>query len=71
MVPSAYLLTYGDFMLLGVRGADLIGRRPVLISGTVVIGVSSMIGGLAGSSGVLVGARMAQGPGAAMMLPSA
>ena len=70
-VPSAYLLTYGCFMLLGGRAADLIGRRRVLISGTVVIGVSSLIGGLADSSGVLVGARLAQGMGAAMMLPSA
>jgi MFS family permease len=70
-VPSAYLLTYGGFMLLGGRAADLIGRRRVLISGTVVIGVSSLIGGLAGSSGVLVDARLAQGIGAAMMLPAA
>jgi EmrB/QacA subfamily drug resistance transporter len=70
-VPSAYLLTYGGFMLLGGRAADLIGRRRVLISGTVLIGVASLIGGLADSSGVLVGARLAQGAGAAMMLPSA
>ena len=70
-VPSAYLLTYGGFMLLGGRAADLIGRRRVLISGTVVIGISSLIGGLAGSSGVLIGARLAQGMGAAMMLPAA
>jgi EmrB/QacA subfamily drug resistance transporter len=70
-VPSAYLLTYGGFMLLGGRAADLIGRRRVLISGTVVIGISSLIGGLAGSSGVLVGARLVQGIGAAMMLPAA
>ncbi len=70
-VPSGYLLTYGGFMLLGGRAADLVGRRRVLISGTVVIGVASLIGGLAASSGVLVGARMAQGLGAAMMLPSA
>ena len=70
-VPSAYLLTYGGFMLLGGRAADLLGRRRVLVSGIVVIGVSSLIGGLAGSSGVLVGARLAQGLGAAMTLPAA
>src|SRR5205814_394148 len=34
-------------------------------------GLSSMIGGFAGSSGVLVGARLAQGLGAAMTLPAA
>src|SRR5213596_2321358 len=70
-VPSAYLLTYGGFMLLGDRAADLLGRRRVLVTGTVVIGVSSLIGGFAGSAGVLIGARLAQGLGAAMMLPAA
>ena len=67
-VPSAYLLTYGGFMLLGGRAADLLGRRRILVSGIVLIGVSSLVGGLAGSSGVLVGARLAQGLGAAMTL---
>jgi EmrB/QacA subfamily drug resistance transporter len=70
-VPSGYLLTYGGFMLLGGRAADLLGRRRVLVAGTVLIGLSSLVGGLAASSGVLVGARVAQGLGAAMMLPAA
>src|SRR5438067_12517942 len=70
-VPSGYLLTYRGFMLLGGRAADLLGRRRILISGVILIGVSSLIGGLAGSSGVLVGARLAQGLGAAMTLPAA
>jgi EmrB/QacA subfamily drug resistance transporter len=70
-IPSAYLLTYGGFMLLGGRAADLIGRRRVLVTGTVVFAVSSFAAGLAGNSGVLIGARLAQGLGAAMMLPAA
>jgi EmrB/QacA subfamily drug resistance transporter len=70
-VPSGYLLTYGGFMLLGGRAADLLGRRRVLVAGITVIGVSSFIGGIAGSPGVLVGARLAQGLGAAMTLPAA
>jgi EmrB/QacA subfamily drug resistance transporter len=70
-VPSAYLLTYGGFMLLGGRAADLLGRRRVLVAGTVIIGISSLIGGFAGDSGVLIGARLVQGFGAALMLPSA
>src|SRR4051812_183578 len=70
-VPSAYLLTYGGFMLLGGRAADLLGRRRVLVAGIVLIGVSSLIGGFAGSAGVLVAARLAQGLGAAMTLPAA
>jgi EmrB/QacA subfamily drug resistance transporter len=70
-VPSGYLLTYGGFMLLGGRMADLIGRRRVLVSGTVLIALASLVGGFAQSSGVLIGARLLQGAGAAMMLPAA
>lgn len=70
-IPSAYLLTYGGFMLLGGRAADLLGRRRVMVAGTSVFALASIIGGLAGSSGVLIGARLAQGAGAAVMLPAA
>src|SRR3954451_1579938 len=70
-VPSGYLLTYGGFMLLGGRLADLFGRRRVLAAGTLLIGLSSLVGGFAVDPGVLVGARLAQGIGAAMMLPAA
>src|SRR5437588_5433215 len=70
-VPSGYLLTYGGFMLLGGRAADLLGRRRVLVAGISLIGLSSLIGGLATSSAVLIGARLAQGLGAAMTLPAA
>src|SRR5689334_15202685 len=70
-VPAAYLLTYGGFMLLGGRAADLLGRRRVLVAGVVTIGVSSLIGGFAESTGVLIAARLAQGLGAAMTLPAA
>jgi EmrB/QacA subfamily drug resistance transporter len=70
-VVGAYLLTYGGFMLLGGRAADLLGRRRVLVSGTVLLGVSSLVGGLAESEGVLIAARLLQGVGAALMLPAA
>jgi EmrB/QacA subfamily drug resistance transporter len=70
-VPSAYLLTYGGFMLLGGRAADLLGRRRVLVAGTLLFALSSLVGGLAESSGVLIAARLAQGVGAAMTLPAA
>src|SRR5256714_14026757 len=70
-VISGYLLTYGGFMLLGGRAADLLGRRQILLAGTVLIGLSSLVGGFADSTGVLVGARLSQGVGAAMMLPAA
>ncbi|MDI2126554.1 MFS transporter [Yinghuangia seranimata] len=70
-VPSGYLLTYGGLMLLGGRAADLLGRRRVLIAGTSVFAASSLVGGLATTSGVLIGARLAMGVGASMMLPAA
>ena len=70
-VLSGYLLTYGGFMLLGGRAADLLGRRQILIAGTSLFALASLAGGLAGSEGMLVGARLVQGLGAAMMLPAA
>jgi EmrB/QacA subfamily drug resistance transporter len=70
-VPGGYLLTYGGFMLLGGRAADLLGRRRVLVAGVVVIALASLVGGLATSEGVLIAARMAQGVGAALTLPAA
>jgi EmrB/QacA subfamily drug resistance transporter len=70
-VLSGYLLTYGGFMLLGGRAADLIGRRRILVAGTSLFGLASLTGGLAGSEGMLIGARLAQGIGAAMMIPAA
>src|SRR5260370_16089984 len=70
-VVSGYLLTYGGFMLLGGRAADLIGRRRILVGGTSLFALASLVGGLAGSEGMLVGALLVQGLGAAMMLPAA
>jgi EmrB/QacA subfamily drug resistance transporter len=69
-VLSAYLLTYGGFMLLGGRAADLLGRRRILVAGMLVFGASSLTGGLSSDSAMLIGARLVQGVGAAMMLPA-
>ena len=55
-VASAYLLTYGGFLLLGGRAADLLGRRRLLVAGTSLFGITSLVCGLAGSEGVLIGA---------------
>src|SRR6201996_6313742 len=70
-VISGYLITYGGFLLLGGRAADLLGRRRLLIAGTALFAVSSLACGLADSQGLLVGGRLAQGLGAAMMSPAA
>src|SRR5947208_2428989 len=70
-VLSGYLLTYGGLMLLGGRASDLFGRRRILVAGTTLFGVASLAAGLSPSEGVLVAARLVQGSGAAMMIPSA
>src|SRR5918912_2160344 len=70
-VLSAYLLTYGGFMLLGGRAADLLGRRRVLTAGILVFALSSLTGGIAQDPAMLLAARLVQGLGAAMMVPAA
>jgi EmrB/QacA subfamily drug resistance transporter len=69
-VLSGYLVTYGGFLLLGGRAADLLGRRRLLVTGTVLFAVCSLIGGLAADATTLVAARVAQGVGAALMAPA-
>jgi EmrB/QacA subfamily drug resistance transporter len=70
-VLSGYVLTYGGFLLLGGRAADLLGRRRILVAGTALFALSSVACGLAQTSGTLVAGRLAQGLGAAMMTPAA
>jgi EmrB/QacA subfamily drug resistance transporter len=70
-VVSGYIVTYGGFLLLGGRVADLLGRRRTLVAGTALFGLASLAGGLAPNAGTLVGARLAQGLGAALMSPAA
>src|SRR6516162_4480086 len=70
-VASGYILTYGGFLLLGGRLADLLGRRRMLITGLTVFALASLAAGLANTSGLLVAARLVQGIGAALMAPAA
>ena len=70
-VISGYTVTYGGFLLLGGRLADLLGRRLTLVIGTAVFAITSVFGGAAPNAGTLVGARLAQGIGAALMTPAA
>jgi EmrB/QacA subfamily drug resistance transporter len=69
-VLSGYVVTYGGFLLLGGRLADLLGRRRTLVAGTALFALASLAGGLAPNAGTLVGARLVQGVGAAVMTPS-
>ena len=70
-VASGYVLTYGGFLLLGGRAADLLGRRRVLVAGVIVFAFCSLAGGLARNESTLIVARLAQGIGAALMAPAA
>src|SRR5436190_11824208 len=56
-VVNAYALTFAGFLLLGGRAADLLGRREVFAAGLLLFGGASLVGGLAPTGGVLVGAR--------------
>ncbi len=68
-VVSAYLLSTGTLMLGAGRLGDLFGRRRLLILGLALFGASSLACALAPTLPVLVGARVAQGTGAAMTMP--
>src|SRR5215813_6883119 len=69
-VVTGYALTFGALMLTGGKLADLMGRRRIFVVGLAVFTLSSLACGLAGSAGVLIGARVVQGVGAALMNPA-
>jgi len=70
-IPNAYALTFGGFLLLGGRMADLLGRRRLFMGGLLLFGIASLLGGLAQSEEQLIAARALQGLGAALLAPSA
>jgi EmrB/QacA subfamily drug resistance transporter len=70
-VVNAYVLTFGGFLLLGGRMADLLGRRRVFMGGLVLFALASLAGGFAETEGQLIAARAVQGLGAAILSPSA
>lgn len=70
-VITAYALTFGGFLLLGGRAADLFGRRRVLIAGVIAFTITSFLIGIAQSQVELIAFRALQGIAAAFMSPSA
>ena len=70
-VVNAYTLTFGGFLLLGGRIADLLGRRRMFMLGLVVFSLASLAGGMARSETWLIAARAVQGLGAAIVSPAA
>jgi EmrB/QacA subfamily drug resistance transporter len=70
-VVTGYALTFGGFLLLGGRAADLLGRRRVLMAGLFVFTAASLGCGLATAEGFLIAMRFLQGLGAAIIVPAA
>lgn len=70
-VVTAYTLTFGGFLLLGGRAADLYGRRRMFIGSVFFFALMSLFCGLSQSSGEVIFARAAQGLAGAFMSPAA
>ena len=70
-IPNAYALTFGGFLLLGGRMADLLGRRRLFIVGLWVFVVASLVGGFSQSEEQLIACRAVQGLATAMIAPAA
>ena len=69
-VVNGYALTFAVLMLTGGKLADLFGRRFIFIVGLVIFTAASLACGLAPSAGFLIGARVVQGAGSALMNPA-
>jgi len=70
-VVNAYTLTFGGFLLLGGRMADIFGRRRLFFVGVAIFTAASFVNGTASSSGMLIASRALQGTGAALVSPAA
>jgi EmrB/QacA subfamily drug resistance transporter len=69
-VVAGYALTFAAFMLVGGKLADFLGRRLVFMVGLAVFTGASLACGLAANGGFLIGARIVQGLGGALMNPA-
>jgi EmrB/QacA subfamily drug resistance transporter len=70
-VFNAYVVAFAGLLLLGGRLSDLLGARRVFTAGWVVLGVGSLVAGLADSVAVELAGRAIQGGGSALIAPSA
>ena len=69
-IVTGYALTFASLMLVGGKVADAYGRRRIFVVGIVVFTLASLLCGIADSSEMLIGARVLQGAGAALMNPA-
>ncbi|MFF3755301.1 MFS transporter [Streptomyces sp. NPDC002018] len=69
LVVAGYGLSYAVLLVLGGRLGDMFGRRRLFLAGMAAFGLTSLACGIAPNAWTLVGARVAQGAAAALMLP--
>ena len=69
LVVAGYTITYAVLLVTGARLGDIVGHRRVFLSGLVLFTLASLGCGLAGTAGLLIALRFAQGAGAALMIP--
>src|SRR5438874_537563 len=70
-VVGGYALTFGGFLMLGGRLADVVGRRRMFVTGLVLFIGASILGGFSQSGGMLIAARVIQGFAGALVSPAA
>lgn len=70
-VLSGYMLALGSLMIPASRIADLVGRKRVLLTGIATFGTASLICGLSVDASMLIGFRIIQGIGGALIIPVA
>ncbi|WP_312979906.1 MFS transporter [Corynebacterium sp.] len=70
-IVTAFALCAAGFTLFFGRVADLFGRKKLFMIGIVLLGISSLAGGLAAEPVLLLAARVGQGIASAMVIPAA
>jgi MFS family permease len=68
---SGYMIALGALLIPAGRAGDILGRRSVLLAGVAIFGGTSLVCGLTSQVPVLIAARVAQGVGAALIMPTA
>lgn len=69
LLVAGYAFTYAAGLITGGRLGDLFGHRRTYMAGMIAFGATSLLAGLAQTSGQLVAMRLAQGLAAAAMVP--
>ena len=69
LIIAVYTIAFGSLVVTGARAGDIVGRRRAFIAGLAAFTATSLVGGLAPTPGILVGARALQGAAAALMTP--